>query len=171
MAGERVAGDVFLNGTSGFRALGRARTETKERQREVLTGRQGGKSKHGFRPKRARPENPDGPLRSDKRISAARERRSLRRRAGFPRRHPRRHGCRHPRRCGWGSVRSRSVMEPGSCGSERNKFAAPSTNGWAADCTSVVADCKSAAANCRGCCRRTACCYRSAAAVRKSARC
>jgi hypothetical protein len=73
--------------------------------------------------------------------------------------------------------RSRSAMEPGSCGSAENKFEAPSTNAWAADCKSVAAycrdccystgDCKNAAAHCRDCCCSTGDCKNAAAHCRR----
>jgi hypothetical protein len=53
-------------------------------------------------------------------------------------------------------------MEPDSCGSARNTFAALSSSAW-------VVDCKSAAANYRGCCCRTA--YRVASAVARGRCC
>jgi hypothetical protein len=62
-------------------------------------------------------------------------------------------------------ARSRSATEPGSCGLERNRSAALSTNVRAEDCKSVAAE-KS-----RGCCYRTAYHAAFAAAARKSVRC
>lgn len=111
-------------------------------------------------------------------ISAARQRRSLRRRAGFRRHRHRYPDCRLLLRQSCGSARSKSLTELNSCGSARsrsptelnscglvrNKFAVPSTSVRAAGC-------KSAAANCHGCCCRPGCHVASAAADRKSPRC
>src|SRR5206468_2474702 len=56
------------------------------------------------------------------------------------------YGLRHLHRYSSGWVRSRNVTEPDSCGSGRNKFAAPSKSERAADCKSA------AAANNHDCC-------------------
>jgi hypothetical protein len=85
-----------------------------------------------------------------------RRRASSRRRCSF----------RHRRRCNCGWVRSRSETELDSCGSVRNKFAAPSMRVRTEDYKSA------AATNSRGCCCcRSAHYVASVAAARRNARC
>jgi len=134
---------------------------------------------------KARPDLAGGPIVSGPEINGGRESWSLHRRVNFRHLHccvgsrrrcfrdfhhprhrasSRRHySCHHLH----GSLRhrysrrwaqSRNVKAPDSCGSVRNKFAAPSTR-------ARTADCKSAAANSCGYYCWKACCYRSAAAA------
>src|SRR6266404_3820755 len=127
---------------------------------------------------KARPDLAGGPIVSGPEINGGRESWSLHRRVNFRHLHC---SLRHRYSRRW--AQSRNVKAPDSCGSVRNKFAAPSTRARTADCKSAAANScgyycwkaccyrsAAAAANCRGC-RNSARFRQSAAAARTNARC